>query len=244
MGGVQSWVWTVGTELKRRGCLVEEWDRSLPAPSGGFDLGVFANLRHTGEMARKCHRLICVSHGIIPDEEPGQARCRLFVSEGVMAHWGMTGGILRQPIDLGFWKDMCLPREGAIRFSYRKSETLCALAAAGLGMDYRHVFSADPATARRELCRAELVFASGRAALEAMACGAPTVIYDHRSAYQGPLMDTDLYRQMANSYSGRGGICPTINDLIDAASAAKPAREWAQEHHDARRVVDQLLEAV
>lgn len=245
IGGVQSWVATVRAELERMGHACEEWQPGFPMPAGGFDFGVFANMGLTGHLATLCRRTVCVSHGIIDPERPGEADKVLFVSEGVRRHWGGTGAILRQPIDTVFWRSTGAQRSGVVRYSYRNSKTLCAEVAARLGMPYRHVDDAKPGDARDILAGAALVFASGRAVLEAMACGAPTVIYDHRQAYQGPLMDDCLNRQMRNSYSGRGGISPTLADLLDAAGRAMEAgsrRAWVEQHHDARKILTELIE--
>lgn len=242
IGGVQTWVATVRDELIRLGHGVCEWQPGMDAPKGRFDLGILANMCHTWKVAGFCDRVTCVSHGIIPDEEPGPDVDRQFyVSEGVRDFWKRRGDIIRQPIDLAFWRPTGAQRGGAVRYTYRKSATLCADASAAIKMGFAHVSDATPEAARVKLATAALVFASGRAALEAMACGAPTVIYDHRSAYQGPLMDDDLVRQMRNSYSGRGGFDPTLNQLVSACHGAKEARGWVEEHHDARAVVRELI---
>jgi hypothetical protein len=88
------------------------------------------------------------------------------------------------------------------------------------------------------------VLATGRAALEAMACDVPVVICDHRSAYQGPLMDLDIDGSMTRNYSGRGGETPTIENVraaIEHAIDSGGKREHVLKHHDVRHVVDQLL---
>lgn len=241
IGGVQSWIRTVRAELERTGHECAEWEPGMTVPDVRFDLGIFANMGRTGHLTKLCDRAVCVSHGIINEEKPGLGMHTFCVSEGVRDHWGGGGAILRQPIDLGFWGRTGARRSGVVRFSYRTSPTLCEGAARALDEPYRQVSDASPGQARAILGSARVVFASGRAALEAMACGAPTVIYDHRSAYQGPLFDTDLERQMRNSYSGRGGKEPTMQDLVDAAKAAWSRRDWIEEHHDARKIVRELI---
>lgn len=247
IGGVQSWIATVRAELERRGHRVHEWQPGMQITRATFDLGILANMARTGGAAASCRRTICVSHGIISEEEPGPADLTFFVSEGVRTHWCGTGPILRQPIDLAFWRsEGVLTRSFAVRFSYRTSLTLCPEAAAMIGpLPYFHLRQANPAAARMALCGARIVFASGRAALEAMACGAPTVIYDHRNSYQGPLLATDLARQMRESYSGRGGtLNPTLAQVVRAAEGAQEARAWVERHHDVRSVVSRLLVAL
>lgn len=241
IGGVQSWIVTVRAELERMGHEVAEWQPNTRAPKGRFDLGVFANAHLTRHLKTRCDRAVCVSHGIIPDERPALGMHTFCVSEGVRDHWGGGGAILRQPIDTGFWRPTGAQRHGVVRYSYRGSHTLCEAVALHLGQPYRHVYNATAEEARDMLAGAALVFASGRAALEAMACGAITVIYDHRSAYQGPLADHDIERQMRNSYSGRGGINPTLPDLVEMIAQAKPRRDWVESHHTARWIVQELI---
>jgi hypothetical protein len=209
--------------------------------NGMFDLGILANMDVTAHAAKFCKRTICVSHGIIPAEIPGRADETLFVSEGVKKHWGREGGIIRQPIDLSLWRDRGRRRSRVVRYSYRQYPMHCEAAAEALGRPYRHVRDASAEKAAEELSAASVVFASGRAALEAMACGAPVVIYDHRGAYQGPLMDNDLWRQMGNSYSGRGGVNPSLDEVIEAAKEATPNRAWVEEHHDVKTIVKAFL---
>lgn len=246
IGGVQSWIRTVRAEIEALGHEVTEWQPGFDLPAEDFDRGIFANWRLTRHLAGRCLRTVNVCHGIIGAERPGEADRLLFVSEGVRDFWKLPGDILRQPIDLDFWSPGEADRKGAVRFSYRTSSTLCEAAAKALGLRYRQVQSAGPEQARKALRGAAVVFASGRAALESMACGAPTVIYDHRSAYQAPLMDTWLPRQIENSYSGRGGFSPTTKELIETASnlmamGGEDGRAWVEKHHDARKIVQELM---
>lgn len=247
IGGLQSWIKTVRRELEALGHECVEWQPGMVEPIGRFNLGILANMSLTCDMASKCDETVCVSHGIIAPEAPGDADRVYFVSEGVREHWGRDGGILRQPIDLGFWQPPKRGRMGAIRYSYRNTATKCEAAAKYEGFKYRQVADASHEEAREWLSCASIVFATGRAALEAMACGAPTVIYDHRAAYQGPLLDWDLWRQMRNSYSGRGGVenppVETIATEIRRCEAAPREfwRNWVETHHDARRIVKELI---
>lgn len=247
IGGVQTWIATMRAVLEQMGHACLEWQPGMTLPAGRIDLGVIANACLTVRVARLCRQVVNVSHGIIPEEAPMIGVPQLFVSEGVRAHWGKGGELLRQPIDLDHWRPASGPeRRGIIRFSYRRSQTLCSEAAWLLGQPYRQIHSAKPIEAQVALSRAALVYASGRAALEAMACGAPTVIYDHRSAYQGPLLDMNLRRQMENSYSGRGGSSPKLNELLDASRQAMrlPEGHWrshVEQNHDARAIAARLL---
>ena len=241
MGGSQSWIDTVANELKKRGHDVELWEPGRKA-SGIYDLGIIQHLRHTRPVLNFCKRTIQIVHGIIDEEKPGECDVTAYVSEGVRDHWGGDGPIVRQPIDLEFWRPMGRERSGAIRFSYRKNHLPFAEEACkAMDMGYRQVSDAAPEKARHEMNSARVVYASGRAALEAMACGIPVVIYDNRSSYQKPLMGPRcMMDNMMQSYSGRGGHEPTFNDVRERF-LPEPQREWVERHHDSRKIVDELM---
>lgn len=243
IGGVVSWVWTIRRELERLGHTVQEWQPGMRLDGAPFDLGILANARLTAPVATHCARVVEVCHGFLSGDAPLGTLGRLvYVSESTRDRWGMPGGIIRQPIDLTFWHAaQGINRSGAVRYSYRRTPTHCEAAAKALGMEYRQVRGVKYEAARAALQSAALVFASGRAALEAMACGAPVVIYDNRATYQAPLAADSLGQQKAQNYSGRGGFEPTVGDLITMTRAARPAREWIELHHDAAEIVQELI---
>lgn len=248
IGGVQSWCRTVAAELRRIGHEAVTWGPEQGAPAGSFDLGIAANIGDTGWGLSRCGDLLAVCHGIIPAEEPPAGVPVVFTSEGVRDHWGGTGAVIRQPIDLDFWSPH--PRQEnrnqLLRYSYRRGLGWLGEVAAGMGMTFRHMDGVTHEQARAALRAAGCVLATGRAALEAMACGVPVVICDNRSAYQGPLLDPDLEGARARNYSGRGGIAPTPENVAEAvleAMAAGSRRDWVQAHHDVREIVPRLLEA-
>lgn len=247
IGGLQSWIKTVRAELQRLGHEVAEWQPGMQL-SGVFDLGIVANLSVTRPVLNFCRRSACVSHGIIDAERP-EAGCDryVFVSEGVRDHWGMAGDIIRQPIDLEFWSPGNQDRAWVTRYSYRTASIHGDAASDALGLPYRHVMNVTHEEARDALRSSALVFASGRAALESMACGAPTVIYDHRAAYQGPLLGKKLSVQRENSYSGRGeDRNPSLDDVLDECDSSLLAdppewRRYVEKFHDVRKIVPKLL---
>ena len=248
IGGSQSWIATVAAELKRRGHIVTLWEPGRPL-NGRYDLGIIQHVKHTAAVAGLCDKSVQICHGIIDEEKPGDC-CDIvaYVSEGVRDHWQGAGPIIRQPIDLDFWKPQGVERNGgAVRFSYRTNTLPHAKETANeLGMAYKQIRSATPEQARDELSRAQLVFATGRAALEAMACGAPVCIYDHRSAYQGPLLGPpELYMNAQQSYSGRGGYepngCALMVRVQEILQRKQSPRDWVIAHHDARKITKDLL---
>lgn len=241
-GGVQTWVSTIAAELRRRGHLVDVTGAADVAPADQYDLGIFANAKHTQGLVRFCDRAVLVVHGIVEDERPLPGFGAVaFTSEGVKRHWGGAGPIVRQPIDLEFWSPDGRSRAGVLRYAARGGLEWVAQAISG----YSHIRTATHEAAREALRGAAVVLASGRCAVEAMACGAPVVICDERH-YQGPLMGCGtLSSQMWENYSGRSGVVPTPDNLPQAiahAQACNKFREHVERHHDVRRIVDQLLE--
>lgn len=244
IGGVQSWCRTVAAELAKHGHRVVTWGPELPLPSGQFDIGIIANAGDTGVALEKCSRVLAVCHGIIPAERPPEGGMTAYTSEGVRAHWGGDGPVLRQPIDLDFWSPVDTDRRYLTRFSYRRGLDFLPAVAQRLGLEFRHVANLDAAAARDVLRQSACVLATGRAALEAMACGVPVVICDNRSDYQGPLMDLDTLGAMTRNYSGRGGVAPTLENVAEAVQRAMRAgslRGHVEAHHDARDVTRKIL---
>jgi hypothetical protein len=245
IGGVQSWVATVAAELRRIGHDAVLWCPEWSLPAGRFDLGILANHRLTEAAVASCDQVMAVSHGIIDPECPPEDMPVVFTSEGVREYWGGDGPIIRQPIDLQFWSPGGDGSAGLVRYSYRGGLAWLSDVAATLGLPYRHLRGVSPQQARDVLRNAACVLASGRAAVEAMACGVPFVICDHRSAYQGPLLDVSALSMIRN-YSGRGGVVPTP-ELVAAAVRGVIGkggwREQAAGLHDVREIVPQLLEA-
>jgi hypothetical protein len=245
IGGVQTWCRTVKQELVARGHEVETWGPEVPVPLGGFDLGIVANVGDAHRAMEICTKNIVVSHGIIPAEKPPTHGTVVFTSEEVRDHWGGTGEIVRQPIDLEFWAPKEAPRVFLTRFSYRRGLIWLPSLANSLGLRFQHIRNVGPERVREGLHKSACVLATGRAALEAMACDVPVVIVDHRSAYQQPLLHDDITWAMKRNYSGRGGVVPTMENVMQAVNRAVDRggmRDHVKEHHDVSNIVDQLLE--
>lgn len=241
IGGVQSWCATVGAELQRLGHEVHFWGPGQSA-HGIFDLGIVANYQDTRPVLRLCKRHLSVCHGIVPPEKP-PVQSVAFTSEEVRDFWQGLGPIIRQPIDLDFWRPGRAQRNRLVRFSYRAGLPFVPAIAEALGLEYTHLAEASPEQCRTALQEAACVLATGRAALEAMACGAPVVICDDRP-YQGPLMDLDTLGAMRRNYSGRDGVIPdqaSVTAAIEAAMAIGGLRFHVAQHHDAATITDALL---
>jgi len=240
IGGVQSWISTLAKKFEEMGHQVGIYEPA-DTPNEQYDLGIFANLKYTKRLLQYAHRSVLVSHGIIEDEKPQDCTdVVMCVSEGVRSHWGLFCDIVRQPIDLKFWSDTGNLREPVVRYSYRTAPIK-------VPADCLHVKDKTHEQARDILRSAKCVYATGRAALESMACGAPTIIYDHRQAYQGALLGPpDLPTNMQNSYSGRGGFIPTHAEVAQRTQQAieeGSQRSWVEQHHDSLKIAQQILNA-
>lgn len=245
VGGVQSWIESVAAPMRNEGCEVVTWGRGEPAPPGGFDVGILAHWCETGHLAEQCDRTISVSHGPIAPEKPGPADRVLFTSEGVRDHWNGDGDIIRQPIDLDFWSPAQSQRVYLARHSYRNGLAFVPQIASQLNLQFRHIHKATYRGVRETLRQSAVVLATGRAALEAMACDAPVVICDHRHQYQDALLDPDTLGAMQRNYSGRGGVTPTPENVRAAVCEAIKTggmRTHVAKYHDATKIATQLLE--
>lgn len=239
IGGVQSWSATVAEALSDMGHHVECWGPEFGAITHHFDAGIFANWRYTQAAAKNCGKVLRISHGIIPDEAIGDA----FTSEEVRHKWGGSGPIIRQPINLDFWTPMGRRRRYLVRFSYRSGLDYLSSIARQMNLAYVHLKNSDEPTVREFLRQAACVVATGRAACEAMACGAPVVIADHRE-YQGPLLDCDTVGAMERNYSGRGGTIatePAIRQAINDAINRGSLRQHAERFHNSQHIAEQIL---
>src|SRR5690606_29899250 len=151
------------------------WGPEWPLPAGRFEVGIVANVPFTRPAMDLCDRVLVVSHGIIEAERP-EGDLVAFTSEGVRAHWGMQGPVIRQPIDLVFWSPAGGRRRYLTRFSYRGGLRYLPRVAHRMGLEFQHVAKLHPFDVRAILRDSACVLATGRAALEAMACGVPVVI--------------------------------------------------------------------
>lgn len=244
-GGVSSWISTVAAELRILGHDTAIWRPGTPLPRRVFDYGILANQAHTVPAALCCREVLNVSHGIIPEERPLEYGEVAFTSEEVRDHWRRAGSILRQPIDLTFWAPSEAARSHLTFYSYRSPNDLgLAQVAESLGLAFCWLKDVSWEQARAQLQRSAVAVASGRAALEAMACGAATVLADWRAAYQPALMMAEAEKGIETNYSGRGGVAVTIDRLTAAAQLALSTQDphgWIAAHHDARKITEDLL---
>lgn len=248
-GGVWSWQQAVAAAFRRRGVSTHLWTpRASLAPV--YDLGIINEpvLGWKGVAAR-CRRVVFVCHGRNPAEKPAAAPT-VYTSPEVRDFWGAdkSAPIVRQPIDLGFWsppeRDDARQPVLVAYSNYAPADWNLASHAAAAGLSFERARGLSHEEARDLFRRAGCVLAAGRGALEAMACGAPTLIGDWR-AYDGPpRYDPDTDRAEARNYSARGGplIDHGLPAAIRAAMDGDRDRHWRRiaDRHDADRIIDEL----
>ncbi|MEM6413190.1 MAG: hypothetical protein AAF720_00850 [Pseudomonadota bacterium] len=246
-GGVASWILTVKNHLELLGHDCDVWGPGQPIPKRQYDFGIFANVEKTGFLNKLCQKLVSVCHGIVDEEKPSHNFTTVYTSEEVCTFWGGERRLLPQPINIAYWVPAPnKERRTLLFYSYRASSNLgLNELASDLNLDFVWLKQCLAAQAKEQMQRARLVCASGRAALEAMSCGAPTFIIDDRPYNNGPLVCADLKKAKEHNYSGRGGVNPTFVDLHALAKAAmseQRPRAYVAQHHAHDAIVQRLLE--
>ena len=247
-GGVASWAFTLSKELSLRGHECVLWGPSQRKPEKRFDVGVISNVQKTSRALDWCEWAVTVSHGIVDEEKPDSNYMALSTSDEVRERWKIRGPVLAQPIDLRFWR----PKEGKKRklvfYSYRAQGVFDLDKVAGaLGLEFLWLKNVDAKAARFHLQNAALVAASGRAALEAMACDAPTMICDWRPYNGAPLICQNLDIARRHNYSGRGGVDPAKIDIAQfgrETMAFQQPRKYIETHHDSVNIATDLMEVL
>lgn len=242
IGGVQTWMDTMDRALTDMGFEVTLWSPHDPIPDRTFDYHVMA---HRAGLDIKAAKRIGISHGIIREEKPASGIPYIATSEEVRDHWELEGPILRQPIDLGLWQPHFFKYDRkVIHFDYRSECDLARKAAGKLGFKYERITNQDQRGCYTKIGDAEVVLATGRAALEASAMGRPVLIYAN-SPFYGRAVDPCYKSAMRHNYSARGGCRIGLNDLALCISQAIERGGWRSqvvEHHDHRKIAAQLVE--
>lgn len=242
-GGVQTWIATIASELSKT-CDVDIVG-STGEPNGAYDIGIFANANHTKRFINYCKRSALICHGVVADESPAEGFDVVgFTSEKVKTHWSGSGPVIHQPVDLDYWSPLRTETTGLIRYANRGGLEWLSDVAKDLGLPFTHLRNVAPGNALKTLQGASCVLATGRAALEAMACGVPVVICDDRP-YQGPLLfDGPMILARDHNYSGRGGVIPTPENVTSAIRKALflgSRREHMQQFHNVESIAQELL---
>jgi len=236
-----------------------------------FDLGIVSPNVCFGRVRKLCRRVVNVSHGIVDLEAPvAGADHYVYISEEAERHWrharnlmgdGWKDSVIRNAIDLSRYYPVEPPRKRVECIAHFSNyDELPGLAEVCLerGIRFHRIKHKPYPVVLEQLNDADLVFAVGRSALEAMACGREVAFCDNRSYYGvdgAALADglaSEVYRQARfNNCSGRWaghqwGPHSYIKCAIDLYSedAAWSNRELVAGSHDHRRIAEKILRTV
>lgn len=238
---------------------------------GRFDLGIVSP-NVCFERARECcDTVVNVSHGIVDLEAPvAGADHYVYISEEAERHWrhsrnmmgdGWRDSVIRNPIDLSRYYPIEPPRkrvECIAHFSNYDELPGLAELCRERNIRFHRIKHKSYRVVLEQLNDADLVFAVGRSALEAMACGREVAFCDNRNYYGvegAALADgiaSDVYRRARfNNCSGRWaghqwGPHSYINGAINLYSedAAWANRELVAGSHDHHRIATKILRTV
>ena len=238
---------------------------------GSFDLGIVSPSVCFERAAECCDTIINVSHGIVELEAPVKgADHYVYISEEAERHWrharhlmgdGWRDSVIRNPIDLSRYYPVEPPRKRVECIAHFSNyDELPGLAEVCKSRHIRfHRIKHQPyPVVLEQLNDADLVFAVGRSALEAMACGREVAFCDNRNYYNvdgAALADglaSEVYRHARfNNCSGRWaghqwGPRTYIAGAIDLYNedAAWANRGLVVGSHDHHRIANKLLRTV
>ena len=209
--------------------------------------------------------MIVVCHGVLPwQEQPLRSRLNVHryvaVSEEVRDHLirhhridGTDVTVIRNGIDLRRFASRrpthARPRHALILSNYMPDtlRTLVVRVCGSLGISVGHIGGAQPQWAVEEaLNQADLVFALGRSALEALACERAVIVFDYNGA-DGLVTPANFHLLRRRNFSGRTYRLPYTEETLrreieqyDPTTAA-PLHRILREEHDIRAIARQYL---
>lgn len=223
-----------------------------------FDVGIISPACCFLPAKYLCAQTIQITHGILLPEAPLEAAdFNVFVSEEARQHWGIDGAIIRNPIDTNRYAPAGPPRSKlrvVAHFSNYDDILNLQIACDQLGVRINRVKHQAYPEVIQLLTDADMIFAVGRSAYEAMSMGREVVFCDNRNYYGdfGSLGDglaSQVYG-MAREYncSGRWGKYDwsveefiSILDAYDERSG-QANRQVIIHEHDHRAIANELLE--
>lgn len=274
VGGTEKWVYAMACELRARqhdvevftfmrGMTSEKLEEAgisvIDNPFGRYDLCMVNHGTCLAVVRAKCQGpVVFTSHGPHhPLEFPGPgADYYVGVSEEVRAthiQRGYDMQVIRNGIDLQeFCPGPVNDREPRVLSMCKGIDAGAIVEAAahrcGLNFFGVHYLGKPAWDMAREIRYADLVFACGRSAYEALACGKTVVVFDHRSAglkADGLLTAENIGLVAQCNCSGRYGLLDWRMEDVERAMqeyAPSPwAREWAKCNVNIVEKADQYL---
>jgi hypothetical protein len=277
VGGTEKWVYSMARNMKERGIDVEVFTfmkgmtsqkleeagiRVVSSPGSEYDLSL---INHNTCLA-VCKKVrgpkVFTSHGPLHPLEfpmPG-ADFYVGVSEEIRATWIVRGfhlSVIRNGIDLEEFYPTANRNEKKHILSMCKNPVAGAIVAAaaeaqGVTFEGVHYLARPVWDMAQMIQRADVVFACGRSAYEALACGKTVVVYDDRTG-RGPSADgiltkgnVDLIAQCncSTRYNDLQWDQHDVERAISEAGTSPWARPWAEKNTDIVKTVDAYLSLI
>lgn len=223
-----------------------------------FDLGIISPACCFLPTYEVCKKTLQVTHGIVAPEAPiALADYHVYISEEARDFWPIDGPVIRNAIDTNRYAPVGPPRQNlqaVAHFSNYDDILNLQIACEMLGVRLNRIKHQGFDDVIRLLRDADMIFAVGRSAYEAMSTGREVVFCDNRSYYnaEGSLSDgiasECYYEARANNCSGRwGGHEWSVDDFIRILGAydrnsAIANRLMIIDNHDHHEIAAQLLE--
>jgi hypothetical protein len=227
LGGTQTWVKTMASELTRLGHEVHifagdgKYDLlpNYPRLDDNYDLALINhNVCLSALEGISIKKRIFTSHGIIPElERPIKgADVYVAVSEEVADHHkGFGFVVIRNPIDTETFTASTISEklQNVLFMSNYQGDALTCVTEASRGLNLRVIGKDNKGDALENMRWADLVIALGRTALEAMSMGRNVIVYDYNGA--DGFVNTETIEELRkNNCSGRRyGLKLSPNDL-------------------------------
>lgn len=232
-GGSESWLYSMATELNRRGNEVHVYSPRCGkvyeklknsgitlATSGNFDL-ILDN--HNQSAGKFTGFTIHTCHGIIPEERPMPNALNIAVSKKVSEKYGIDV-IIPNSIDTNRFCCKNFPRD-----RIKKILSLCKSVSANYqlsricqehGLLFESMYGREIFNIEDKINEADLVVGVGRSLLDAMACGRPVVSFDDRSYFSTRMLghgyitpDKFKFQQIDNFTASSIGTSLSKEDL-------------------------------
>lgn len=273
LGGSETFTYTLIGELVRRGYDVDYFtfvhgavsDRitsdfgvSQSALDSSYDI-ILANHHTTVDHVHRLGRVVQTCHGISPKLEKisPNADIKVAISREIADHIG-TENVIWNGIDCNrFYPKKEIhdtPKRLLSLVHSEEANRLISSSCMKLGIEFRSInkYRKQVWSIEDEINHCDLVVSLGRGAYEAMSCGRPVIVYDHRP-YQDSLADgyinsDNIHESIKNNLSGRRFKKKmTVKDMV--AEIQKYNREdgtylrnFALDNLNITRQVDKYIE--
>lgn len=245
-----------GVVLTAGASLYKAWEMDDLFPK--FDLGIISPAICFPPTYETCKKTLQVTHGIIEAEVPiKEADYHVYISEETRDFWDIDGPVIRNAVDTDRYAPVGLARQNlqaVAHFSNYDDILNLQIACEDMGVRLNRIKHEGFENVMRLLGDADMVFAVGRSAYEAMSTGREVVFCDNRAYYEAEgslgdgLASECYYEARTNNCSGRWGRHQwSVNNFMEILDSYKQAsalsnRQIIIDNHDHHEIAAELLE--